>query len=31
VVRSIFNGWLLTFPGAGLAGAAAFVLLTLLY
>ena len=31
VVRSIFNGWLLTFPGAGLAAAAAFALLTLLY
>ena len=30
VVRSIFNGWLLTFPGAGLAAAAAFALLTLL-
>ncbi len=31
VVRSIFNGWLLTFPGAGVGAAAAFALLTLLY
>ena len=31
VARSIGNGWLLTFPGAGLAAAAAFALLTLLY
>jgi len=31
VAREIGNGWLLTFPGAGLAAAAAFALLTLLY
>jgi PiT family inorganic phosphate transporter len=31
VARSIANGWLLTFPGAGLAAAAAFAILTLLY
>jgi inorganic phosphate transporter, PiT family len=31
VVRSIANGWVLTFPGAGLAAALAFALLTLLY
>jgi len=31
VARSIVNGWLLTFPGAGLAAAAAFALLALLY
>ena len=31
VARSIVNGWLLTFPGAGLAAAAAFALLTRLY
>jgi PiT family inorganic phosphate transporter len=31
VVRSIFAGWLLTFPGAGIAAAATFALLTLLF
>jgi PiT family inorganic phosphate transporter len=31
VVRSIFTGWLLTFPGAGLAAAAAFAVLSLLF
>jgi phosphate/sulfate permease len=30
VVRSIFNGWLLTFPAAGLAAAAAYAVLALL-
>jgi PiT family inorganic phosphate transporter len=30
VARSIFNGWLLTFPAAGLAAAAAYALLSLL-
>ena len=31
VARSIADGWLLTFPGAGLAAAAAYALLTLLF